>query len=153
MGDQCSHDGAAEKKIFLASSYKLYAASLILKIQTIIMRNFKELKIWQKGIDIAIKTYQFADTLPKEDKYTIVQQMTKASVSISSNIAEDSSRKSERDYSQFIEISIGSAFELETQIIIVEKLNKGNRQLLQDLKTEVADEQRMLTGFQQKLNL
>ena len=116
------------------------------------MRNFKELKIWQKGIDIAVKTYQFTRTLPTQDKYAIVQQMTKASVSISSNIAEGSSRKSEKDYSRFIEISLGSAFELETQIIIAEKLSKGNQQLLQDLKTEVCDEQRMLTGFQQKLN-
>ena len=115
------------------------------------MRNFKELKIWQKAIDIAIKTYQFAETLSKEDKYAIVQQMTKASVSIS-NIAEGSSRKSEKDYFRFIEISLGSAFELETQIIIAEKLNKGNQQLLQDLKMEVADEQRMLTGFQHRLN-
>jgi four helix bundle protein len=116
------------------------------------MRNFKELKIWQKGIDIAIKTYQLTDTFPKDDKYAIVQQMTKASVSIPSNIAEGSSRKSEKDYLRYIEISLGSAFELETQIIIAEKLNKGDQQLLQDLKTQVADEQRMLTGFQQKLN-
>ena len=116
------------------------------------MRNFKELKIWQKGIDIAVKTYQFTDTFPKEDKYAIVHQMTRASVSISSNIAEGSSRKSEKDYSRFIELSIGSTFELETQILIAEKLNKGNQQLLQELKVEVKDEQKMLTGFQQKLN-
>lgn len=116
------------------------------------MRNFKELKIWRKGIDIAVRTYQLGDTFPKEDKFSIVQQMTKASVSIPSNIAEGSSRKSERDYSRFIEISLGSAFELETQIIIAEKLHKGDQQLLQELKTEITDEQRMLTGFQQKLN-
>ena len=116
------------------------------------MRNFKQLKIWQKGIDIAIKTYQLTDTFPKEDKYAMVQQMTKASVSIASNIAEGSSRKSEKDYLRYIEISLGSTFELETQIIIAEKLNKGNQQLLLDLKAEVADEQRMLTGFQHKLN-
>jgi len=77
------------------------------------MRNFKELKIWQKGIDIAVKTYQLTDTFPKEDKFAIVQQMTKASVSIPSNIAEGSSRKSERDYLRFIELSLGSTFELE----------------------------------------
>ena len=116
------------------------------------MRNFKELKIWQKGIDIAIKTYQFTGTFPKEDKYGIVRQMTKASVSIPSNIAEGSSRKSEKDYSRFIEISLGSTFELETQIMIVQKLNKGDQQLLNELKAEVTDEQRMLTSFQQKLN-
>ena len=116
------------------------------------MRNFKELKIWQKGINIAIKTYHFAETFPKEEKYAIVHQMTKASVSIPSNIAEGSSRKSEKDYSRFIEISLGSAFELETQIIIAEKLHKGDQQLLQELRAEITDEQKMLTGFQQKLN-
>jgi four helix bundle protein len=116
------------------------------------MRNFKELKIWQKGMDIAIKTYQFADTFPKEDKYAIVQQMTKASVSIPSNIAEGSSRRSEKDYLRFIELSLGSTFELETQIIIAERLNKGNQELLRNLKAEITDEQKMLTGFQQKLN-
>ena len=115
------------------------------------MRNFKELKIWQKGIDIAIRPYRLADTFPKEDKFSLVQQMTKASVSIPSNIADGSSRKIERDYSRFIEISLGSAFELETQIIIAEKLHKGDQQLLQELKTEITDEQKMLTGFQQKL--
>jgi four helix bundle protein len=69
-----------------------------------------------------------------------------------SNIAEGSSRKSERDYLRFIEISIGSTFELETQMMIAEKLNKGDRQLLRELKTDITDEQKILTGFQQKLN-
>jgi len=114
------------------------------------MRNFKELKIWQKGIDIAIKTYQFTNTFPSEDKYAIVQQMTKASLSIPSNIAEGSSRKSETDYSRFIEISLGSTFELETQMIIAERLNKGNPQLLAELKADITDEQKMLTGLPTK---
>ncbi|HEY1113334.1 MAG TPA: four helix bundle protein, partial [Chitinophagaceae bacterium] len=86
------------------------------------MRNFRELRIWQKGIDIAVKTYQLTETFPKEDKFGIVQQMTKAGVSIPSNIAEGSSRTSMKDYSRFIELSIGSAFELETQIVIAERL-------------------------------
>jgi len=116
------------------------------------MRNFKELRIWQKGIDIAVKTYQYSETLPKEDKYGIYQQMTRAGVSIPSNIAEGSSRKSEKDYARFIEISLGSAFELETQLIITEKLSKGNQHLLAELKTDIMDQQKMMTGFQQKLN-
>ena len=66
------------------------------------MRNFKELRIWQKGIDIAVKTYRFTDTFPKEDRYGICQQMTRVGVSIPSNIAEGSSRKSEKEVvSQF----------------------------------------------------
>ena len=117
------------------------------------MRNFKELRIWQKGIDIAVKTYQFTGSFPKEDKYAIVQQMTRASVSIPSNIAEGSSRTSEKDYLRFIELSLGSSFELETQLIIAEKLGKGDAQLLQELRNEITDEQKMLTGFQQKLSM
>lgn len=116
------------------------------------MRNFKDLKIWQKGIDIAIKTYQYCDTFPKEDKYGICQQMTRAGVSIPCNIAEGSSRRSEKDYARFIEISLGSAFELETQLIISERLGKGNLELLSDLKNDITEQQKMMTGFQQKLN-
>lgn len=116
------------------------------------MRNFKDLRIWQKGIDIAVKTFKLTDTFPKEDKFGVTQQMTRAGVSIPSNIAEGSSRVSQKDYGRFIEISLGSAFELETQIIIAEKLKKGDQELLQELKADVTDQQRMLTGFQQKLN-
>ena len=117
------------------------------------MRNFKELRIWQKGIDIAVKTFQLTDTFSKEDKYGISQQMNRSGVSIPSNIAEGSSRRSEKDYARFIEISLGSAFELETQLIISEKLSKGDQALLQTLKAELTEQQKMLTGFQQKLNL
>src|SRR6476620_1687845 len=104
------------------------------------MRNFKELKIWQKGIEIAVKTYKLTDTFPKEDKFGICQQMNNAGTSIPSNIAEGSSRKSEKDYARFIEISLGSNFELETQLIISEKLSKGDQILLQNLKTDITDQ-------------
>ena len=116
------------------------------------MRNFKELRIWQKGIDIAVKTFQLADTFPKEDKYGICQQITRSGVSIPSNIAEGSSRRNEKDYARFIEIALGSSFELETQLIISENLSKGDQTLLKNLKEDVTDQQKMLPGFQQKLN-
>ena len=77
--------------------------------------------------------------------------MNRAGVSIPSNIAEGSSRKSEKDYSRFIEIALGSTYELETQVIIAEQLNKGDKQLLKELKEALIDEQKMLTGFQQAL--
>jgi four helix bundle protein len=131
---------------------KLLALSHTLQAKPLNMRNFKELKIWQKGIDIAVKTFQLTETFPQEDKYGLSQQMNRSGVSIPSNIAEGSSRKSEKDYARFIEISIGSSFELETQILIAEKLKKGNQYLLTNLKTELSDQQKMLTGFQSKLN-
>ena len=115
------------------------------------MRNFRELKIWQHGIAIAIKTYHVTETFPKEDKFSIVQQMNRAGVSIPSNIAEGCSRKSEKDYYRFIEIALGSVFELETQVVIAEQLRKGDPKLLQELKSALVEEQKMLTGFQQAL--
>ncbi len=85
------------------------------------MRNFKELKIWQKGFQIAINSFKLTSTFPKEEKYGITSQITKAAVSIPSNIAEGSSRSSEKDYNRFIEISLGSTFELETQLLKLQK--------------------------------
>jgi four helix bundle protein len=90
------------------------------------MRNFKELKIWQKGIEIALDTYKLIaldtykliDTFPKSEKYSLARQASKSAVSIPSNIAEGSSRSSSKDYSRFLEISLGSSFELETQLLL-----------------------------------
>ena len=71
------------------------------------MRNFKELKIWQKGFQIAVNSFKLIATFPKEEKFGISVQITKAAVSIPSNIAEGSSRSSEKDYNRFLEISLG----------------------------------------------
>src|SRR5688500_5552970 len=97
------------------------------------MRNFKELKIWQKGFQIAINSFKLTSTYPKEEKYGITSQITKAAVSIPSNIAEGSSRSSEKDYNRFIEISLGSTFELETQLLIAEAVNDGDKQLRSEM--------------------
>lgn len=79
------------------------------------MRNFKELKIWQKGFDIAIAAFKLTGSFPKEEKYGITSQITRAAGSIPSNIAEGSSRASEKEYSRFMEVSLGYSVELETQ--------------------------------------
>jgi four helix bundle protein len=89
------------------------------------MRNFKELKIWQKGFQMAVNSFKLTSTFPKEEKYGIISQITKAAVSIPSNIAEGSSRSSEKDYNRFIEISLGSTFELETQLLVAESVRYG----------------------------
>jgi len=116
------------------------------------MKNFKELRIWQKGFDIAVKAYKLVDSFPKEEKYGISSQLTRAAVSIPSNIAEGSSRKSEKEYQRFIEISLGSSFEAETQILIAAAANFGNVILRDDILNDIHEEQKMLTGFISKLN-
>jgi four helix bundle protein len=116
------------------------------------MRNFKALKIWQKGFDIAINSYKLVDTFPKTEKYSLSQQITRAAVSIPSNIAEGSSRTSEKDYNRFLEISLGSSFELETQYLIAKALNFGDPQLITDGLQMLDEEQKMVMSFMTRLN-
>lgn len=117
------------------------------------MRNFKELKIWQKGFEIAVDTYKLIDTFPKSEKYSLAQQATKAATSIPSNIAEGSSRRSEKDYYRFIEISLGSSFELETQLLIARAVNFGDVEKISNTLTKIDEEQKMLIAFANKLSI
>ena len=115
------------------------------------MRNFKELKIWQKGLQIAVNSFKLTSTFPKEEKFGISIQITKAAVSIPSNIAEGSSRSSEKDYNRFIEISLGSSFELETQLLIAAAVGYGDKELRNEILKDVDEEQKMLISFMNKL--
>jgi four helix bundle protein len=116
------------------------------------MRNFKQLKIWQKGLEIAIQTFKLVSTFPREERFGLTSQITKAGVSIPSNIAEGSSRSSEKEYSRFVEISLGSAYELETQILIAEAVNFGEPSVRDKLLCNIMEEQRMLVTFISRLN-
>ena len=116
------------------------------------MRNFKGLKIWQKGFDIAINSYKLVDTFPKTERYSLSQQITRAAVSIPSNVAEGSSRTSEKDYNRFLEFSLGSSFELETQYLIAKEINFGNQELITSGLQMLDEEQKMLMSFMNKLN-
>lgn len=86
------------------------------------MRQFKELEIWQLGQSLTIDIYKVTIKMPKEEVYGLTSQMRRASVSIPSNIAEGCSRNSNKEFNRFLEIAIGSSFELETQLIISQEL-------------------------------
>jgi four helix bundle protein len=115
------------------------------------MKNFKELKIWQKGLEIATKSFQLVESFPREERFGLSNQITRAAVSIPSNIAEGSSRTSEKDYNRFLEIALGSGFELETQILIAETANFGQKLIRDELLRALNEEQKMLAAFMRKL--
>lgn len=117
------------------------------------MKDFKKLHVWQKGFDIAVQTYRFTATLPKHEQFGLISQMTRAGVSIPSNIAEGSSRHSDKDNSRFVEMSLGSSFELETQLLIAKTVNLGNPDMREDLLNQLSSEQRMLTMYLKSLNV
>jgi len=115
------------------------------------MRNFKELKIWQKGFEVAINCFKITSSFPSQEKFGLVSQLTRAGISIPSNIAEGSSRNSDKDYNRFIEISLGSCFEVETQLLIAKELGFGETQLTNNTLALLAEEEKMLTSFSRSL--
>jgi len=116
------------------------------------MKNFKELRIWQKGLDIAVNSIQLVKDFPQQEKFGLSLQVSRSAVSIPSNIAEGSSRNSEKEYFRYIEISLGSSYELETQLLIAQRCKFGNEELLANVLADVNDEQKMLIDFGKKLN-
>ena len=115
------------------------------------MKDFKNLKVWQKGIKMVVEIYKSTKKFPQEELYGLTSQMRRSSVSIPSNIAEGSGRNSDKDFHRFLEISLGSSFELETQIIIAHELEFLLDDNFNDLKEIIHEEQKMITGLQKSL--
>lgn len=80
------------------------------------MRKYKDLIIWQRSVEFATSIYRVTSEFPSEEKYGLISQMRRCSVSIPSNIAEGAGRSSDKEYQRFLDIAYGSAYELETQI-------------------------------------
>ncbi len=86
------------------------------------MNDFKELEVWQKSIDLVIDIYSLTKQLPDHEKYSLSDQIRRAAISIPSNIAEGYSRQTTKEYIQFLYIALSSASELETQLIIINRI-------------------------------
>jgi len=87
--------------------------------------SYKDLIVWQRSMDLVVAVYKLTEKLPKSEIYGLTSQMSRAAVSIPSNIAEGRRRGSRKDYRQFLIIAYGSGAELETQIEIVKRLPFG----------------------------
>ena len=98
------------------------------------MGNFKDLIVWQKSMELVKCVYDFTNTLPKSESYNLTEQMRRAVVSVSSNIAEGCERKTTKDYLRFLNIAAGSVAELFTQLEICKTVNyitEENKQLFE----------------------
>jgi four helix bundle protein len=116
------------------------------------MRDFKKLVIWSKGMDIAQESYRIVTSWPGFEKYTLGNQIIRAAISIPSNIAEGNSRSSEKDKKRFMEIALGSAYELETQVMISRNLNIDDEKCLERLIIEITEEQKLISSFINRLS-
>ncbi len=115
------------------------------------MRNFRTLNIWQDSISIVKKVYKLAESLPLEEKYGLRSQICRAVISIPSNIAEGCSRNSQIDFKRFLEIAIGSSFELETQLTIIDELSLISSNEIAGLVYDINKLQKMINNLISKL--
>jgi len=118
------------------------------------VKSYKDLLIWQKGIDIVANLYQLVENFPKEEMYALTSQLKRASVSIPSNIAEGYGRNATQSYIHFVSISRGSLVELETQLLIAKRLNFVKDDILfSELMNQITEESKMINSFINKLEL
>jgi four helix bundle protein len=113
--------------------------------------NFEKLDVWQRAIDLAAFVYNLTGKFPAEEKFGIVSQMRRAAVSVSSNIAEGSSRSSRQDFARFVELAVGSLYELVSQGFIARKQGFLDGEAFQKLYADADELIRMLSGLRNHL--
>jgi len=116
------------------------------------IKNFRELTIWRKGIEIVKKTYKASKTFPRHEFYGLASQMQRSAVSIPSNIAEGFNRFHNREYKHFLYIALGSCAELETQVEIASELEYLDIPRKVVLLEDIDHESRMITNLIKSVN-
>src|SRR5437763_1618157 len=104
------------------------------------------------GIEVVKRIYALTKHFPNEEKYGIVAQITRAAVSIPANIAEGSSRNSDKDYARFLQLSLGSAFEVQTYLVIAAEMNWSKVEDITEVELLLEEEIKMIHRFINTLN-
>lgn len=115
--------------------------------------NFRKLNIWKEGIEIVKETYSMTKIFPKSELYSLTSQMQRCSVSIPSNIAEGTSRGTDKHFLQFLETALGSAFEWETQLIISFEIEYISEETFKHLERKIQSIQGMITRFMENMKV
>ena len=116
------------------------------------MHNLKGLKIWNKAIDLTVEVYKATANFPSDERFGLTSQSRRSAVSIPSNIAEGAGRNSNREFSNFLGIVNGSSYELQTQLVISNRLSLLSDDLLSNLLNQIDELQKMNYSLQQTLN-
>ncbi len=116
------------------------------------IKTHKDLIVWQKSIDFVIEIYGITKTFPPGELFSLTNQIRRCSTSIPANIAEGSGRRGNKEFKQFLHIALGSATELETFLIIAEKLEYIDKNIFEKLNDSLTEIIRMLSGLIKSIN-
>jgi four helix bundle protein len=115
------------------------------------MRNFKNYDVWIDAMSLVDSIYTIVDKFPKKEQFSITSQMTRSAISIPSNIAERAGRSSGKEFARFLEYSLGSAYELETQLIISEKRNYLSNDEFVEIQKVLISLQKRISGLKKSV--
>ena len=115
--------------------------------------DYRQLKVWQKAMDLTTEIYKLVRLLPKEETYALSDQMRRAAVSIPSNIAEGQGRNSDKEFVNFLSVARGSLWELETQIEICERLGYIDNAIKSNIFLTTTEVSKMLNALSNSLSL
>ena len=115
------------------------------------MFNFEKLDVWQKAIDFADLIYSETRSFPLEERFGLTNQLRRAAISVSSNIAEGSSRSSKNDFARFTEIAAGSVFETVSQTFVARRQNLLSENSFRGIYAAAEEQSRMLSGLRRSL--
>ncbi len=115
------------------------------------MKTFKDLIVWQKSMDLVRLVYKTTKSFPAEEKFSLTSQIQRSAISIPSNIAEGKLRRTNKNFIQFLYISLGSCAELETQIIVAKDIGYIEPDDFEKIQTDINEIMKMITGLIKKL--
>lgn len=116
------------------------------------MHNIGKLKIWNASIDLCVEVYEAVANMPNDERYGLSSQIKRSAVSIPSNIAEGAGRDSSPQFNQFLNIAFGSSYELQTQLIISERLNFITKEVNEPILRKLDEIQKMIYVFKENVN-
>ncbi|SOD17909.1 four helix bundle protein [Pedobacter xixiisoli] len=116
------------------------------------MHNFRQLQTWKEGMEVTKQVYLLLAKFPPSEKFGLISQISRCAVSVPSNIAEGSSRSSNKEFAHFLSIALGSLFELETQLLLSAELAIVNSIDVEPIIADLIQLQKKITVFRKTLN-
>ncbi|NJK94662.1 MAG: four helix bundle protein [Bacteroidales bacterium] len=111
------------------------------------MNNYKELKVWMKAIDLSVKAYEISRTFPQTELFGLITQIQRAAVSIAANISEGAGRNSDKEFVHFLGISNGSAYELNTHLVISNRIGYLSNEDYAEMSQRLDEIEKMLNAL------
>ena len=116
------------------------------------MHRYKDLTVWQKAMELVVEIYKVTEKFPLKERYGLISQMNRCAISIPSTIAEGAGRNTTKDFDHFLAISLGSSFELHTQLVLSNRLGYVPMEVVEKLELELSHIQNMVVKLKKSLN-